>query len=71
VISVVETVIDNGAFGKRTVKFENGLLARQAAGQPVPSLAMAAWELDTLLRPYFQLRTCWSDWQCRCSLSQA
>jgi len=32
VISAVETVIDNGRFGKRTVKFETGLLARQAHG---------------------------------------
>jgi polyribonucleotide nucleotidyltransferase len=32
VITAVETVIDNGKFGKRTVKFETGLLARQAAG---------------------------------------
>ena len=32
IISAVETVLDNGAFGKRTVKFETGLLARQAAG---------------------------------------
>jgi polyribonucleotide nucleotidyltransferase len=32
VISTVETVIDNGKFGTRTVKFETGLLARQAAG---------------------------------------
>jgi polyribonucleotide nucleotidyltransferase len=32
VISAVETVIDNGKFGTRTVKFEAGLLARQAAG---------------------------------------
>ncbi|QWC85360.1 polyribonucleotide nucleotidyltransferase [Nocardioidaceae bacterium] len=32
VISTVETVIDNGSFGTRTVKFETGLLARQAAG---------------------------------------
>jgi len=31
-ISAVETVIDNGRFGQRTVKFETGLLARQAAG---------------------------------------
>ncbi|OUZ07978.1 polyribonucleotide nucleotidyltransferase [Aeromicrobium sp. PE09-221] len=28
----VETVIDNGSFGTRTVRFETGLLARQAAG---------------------------------------
>uniref|UniRef100_UPI0037C8D03C polyribonucleotide nucleotidyltransferase n=1 Tax=Nocardioides terrisoli TaxID=3388267 RepID=UPI0037C8D03C len=28
----METVLDNGRFGKRTVKFETGLLARQAAG---------------------------------------
>ena len=32
IISAVETVIDNGKFGQRTVKFETGLLARQAAG---------------------------------------
>ena len=32
VISAVETVIDNGSFGTRTVKFETGLLARQAQG---------------------------------------
>jgi polyribonucleotide nucleotidyltransferase len=32
VISAVETVIDNGSFGTRTVKFETGMLARQAAG---------------------------------------
>ena len=31
-IFAVETVIDNGSFGTRTVKFESGLLARQAAG---------------------------------------
>ncbi|TIC88932.1 polyribonucleotide nucleotidyltransferase [Nocardioides sp. GY 10113] len=31
-MSAVETVIDNGKFGTRTVKFETGLLARQAAG---------------------------------------
>jgi polyribonucleotide nucleotidyltransferase len=32
IISTVETVLDNGAFGQRTIKFETGLLARQAAG---------------------------------------
>ncbi|MFS3129661.1 polyribonucleotide nucleotidyltransferase [Nocardioides sp. Bht2] len=31
-ISAVETVLDNGRFGTRKVKFETGLLARQAAG---------------------------------------
>jgi polyribonucleotide nucleotidyltransferase len=31
-ISAVETTLDNGKFGQRTVKFETGLLARQAAG---------------------------------------
>ena len=31
-ITTVETVLDNGKFGQRTVKFETGLLARQAAG---------------------------------------
>ena len=32
IISAVETVLDNGKFGKRTIKFETGFLARQAAG---------------------------------------
>ncbi len=32
VITAVETVLDNGKFGTRTIKFETGLLARQAAG---------------------------------------
>ncbi len=32
IISAVETVLDNGTFGQRTIKFETGLLARQAAG---------------------------------------
>ena len=32
IVSTVETVIDNGKFGTRTVRFETGLLARQAAG---------------------------------------
>jgi polyribonucleotide nucleotidyltransferase len=31
-IHAVETVIDNGSFGTRTVKFESGFIARQAAG---------------------------------------
>ncbi|WP_343991829.1 polyribonucleotide nucleotidyltransferase [Nocardioides dubius] len=31
-ISAVETVLDNGRFGTRKIKFETGLLARQAAG---------------------------------------
>jgi len=32
VISAVETVLDNGKFGTRKIKFETGLIARQAAG---------------------------------------
>jgi polyribonucleotide nucleotidyltransferase len=32
IVSAVEAVLDNGRFGTRTVKFETGLLARQAAG---------------------------------------
>ncbi|MDN5743825.1 MAG: polyribonucleotide nucleotidyltransferase, partial [Nocardioidaceae bacterium] len=32
VISAVETVLDNGTFGTRKIKFETGLMARQAAG---------------------------------------
>ena len=37
IISAVETVLDNGKFGTRTVKFETGLLARQAAvGRSAP-----------------------------------
>ena len=31
-VHVVDAVIDNGSFGKRTVRFETGRLARQAAG---------------------------------------
>jgi polyribonucleotide nucleotidyltransferase len=31
-IYAVETVLDNGKFGTRTIKFESGFLARQAAG---------------------------------------
>ncbi|MGI9156598.1 MAG: hypothetical protein ACR2FG_08175, partial [Marmoricola sp.] len=31
-ITAVETILDNGKFGARTIKFETGLLARQAAG---------------------------------------
>lgn len=31
-IKFAEAVIDNGAFGKRTIRFETGLLAQQAAG---------------------------------------
>ncbi len=34
----VETVIDNGAFGTHTIKFETGQLARQAAGAAVAYL---------------------------------
>src|SRR6266550_2047539 len=34
----VETVIDNGVHGKRTIRFETGHLARQAAGSAVAYL---------------------------------
>ncbi|PRY02616.1 polyribonucleotide nucleotidyltransferase [Allonocardiopsis opalescens] len=34
----VEAVIDNGAFGRRTLRFETGRLARQAAGSAVAYL---------------------------------
>jgi polyribonucleotide nucleotidyltransferase len=36
--TTVETVIDNGPFGTRTIRFETGLLARQAAGAAVAYL---------------------------------
>jgi polyribonucleotide nucleotidyltransferase len=36
--SSVETVIDNGSFGKHTIRFETGHLARQAAGSAVAYL---------------------------------
>ncbi|MBC9224772.1 polyribonucleotide nucleotidyltransferase [Aeromicrobium sp. 636] len=43
-ITTVETVLDNGRFGTRTVRFETGLLAQQAAG------AVAAYlDDDTML----------------------
>jgi polyribonucleotide nucleotidyltransferase len=34
-VQYAEAVIDNGAFGKRTIRFETGRLARQAAGSAV------------------------------------
>ncbi|WP_019148634.1 polyribonucleotide nucleotidyltransferase [Timonella senegalensis] len=37
-IQFAEAVIDNGRFGKRTVRFETGRLARQAAGSAVAYL---------------------------------
>src|SRR5690625_1129033 len=37
-ITSAETVIDNGSFGTRTVRFETGRLARQAAGSAVAYL---------------------------------
>jgi polyribonucleotide nucleotidyltransferase len=36
--TTVETIIDNGAHGKRTIRFETGHLARQAAGSAVAFL---------------------------------
>ena len=43
-IHTSEAVIDNGSFGKRTIRFETGRLARQAAG------AVAAYlDDDTML----------------------
>ncbi len=43
-IFTTEAVIDNGRFGKRTVRFETGRLARQAAGS-----AVAYLDDDTML----------------------
>jgi polyribonucleotide nucleotidyltransferase len=37
-VTTVEAVIDNGRFGTRTIRFETGLLARQAAGAVVAYL---------------------------------
>jgi len=37
-ISSAEAVIDNGSFGKRTIRFETGRLARQAAGSVTVTL---------------------------------
>jgi polyribonucleotide nucleotidyltransferase len=37
-IQSAEAVIDNGSFGKRTIRFETGRLARQAAGSAVAYL---------------------------------
>ncbi|WP_129659904.1 polyribonucleotide nucleotidyltransferase [Rothia halotolerans] len=37
-IQFAEAVIDNGAFGKRTVRFETGRLAQQAAGSTLVSI---------------------------------
>ncbi|MCU1431149.1 MAG: Polyribonucleotide nucleotidyltransferase, partial [Actinotalea sp.] len=43
-IQFAEAVIDNGRFGTRTVRFETGRLARQAAGS-----AVAYLDGDTML----------------------
>ncbi|MGV1003710.1 MAG: polyribonucleotide nucleotidyltransferase [Candidatus Nanopelagicales bacterium] len=43
-IKAAEAVIDNGAFGKRTIRFETGRVARQAAGSAVVYL-----DEDTML----------------------
>ena len=37
-ITAAEAIIDNGKFGKRTVRFETGLLAQQAAGSTLAYL---------------------------------
>jgi polyribonucleotide nucleotidyltransferase len=37
-VSTADAVIDNGSFGKRTIRFETGRLARQAAGAAVAYL---------------------------------
>ncbi|MDO4664933.1 MAG: polyribonucleotide nucleotidyltransferase [Actinomycetaceae bacterium] len=37
-ITAAEATIDNGKFGKRTIRFETGLLARQAAGSAMAYL---------------------------------
>ena len=37
-ITAAEAVIDNGRFGKRTIRFETGLLAKQAAGSAMAYL---------------------------------
>src|SRR6185437_2864821 len=42
-VSTAEAVLDNGSFGNRTIRFETGRLARQAAG------SVAAFMGDTML----------------------
>ena len=37
-VAAAEAVIDNGRFGKRTIRFETGLLAKQAAGSAMAYL---------------------------------
>ena len=37
-IVAAEAIIDNGRFGKRTVRFETGRLAKQAAGSALAYL---------------------------------
>ena len=37
-VTAAEAVIDNGAFGKRVVRFETGRLAKQAAGSAMAYL---------------------------------
>ena len=45
-VQVSEAIIDNGSFGRRTIKFETGRLARQAAGSAVAYLDDATMMLS-------------------------
>jgi polyribonucleotide nucleotidyltransferase len=46
-ITAAEAVIDNGSFGKRTIRFETGRLAKQAAGSAVVYLDGESMLLST------------------------
>lgn len=58
-IKAVEAVIDNGSFGKRTVRFETGRLAQQADGAVAASYGRrfdGAFHHDRRLQPEGELR---------------
>ena len=49
-IKAVEAVIDNGSFGKRTLRFETGRLAQQADGY-----SLTPWDKSSPSTPLLQL----------------
>ena len=48
-IKAVEAVIDNGSFGKRTLRFETGRLAQQADGAVAAYLDVACLTTSSAL----------------------
>ena len=55
-ITFAETVLDNGRYGKRTIRFETGRLAKQAAGSFTTQRDKRIAVLQGQLRPLEQIR---------------